>query len=102
MTKAERQENDSLVRLGCLACLNHFGVYSIPEIHHVRRLGRKRANAPKIPLCPQHHRGPYGIGIHSGRKEWEKRYGSEEEMAQQAQKFLSPSPASIHTPTGKG
>jgi hypothetical protein len=41
------------------------------ELHHVRRFGGKRANAPILPLCTEHHRG--ATGVHSlGSKYWEK------------------------------
>lgn len=90
MTKSERQENEAIVRHGCAVCRQHFGVYSEPEIHHVRRMGtsKKREKSPKIGLCFRHHRGPYGVGIHSGREEWESRYGSEIDMAEEVMAAL--------------
>ena len=47
MTKSERQHYDKVARLGCALC-RHLG---LPydggvEIHHIRRFGGKRANAP--------------------------------------------------------
>lgn len=73
MTKKERAEYDTIAKNGCCIC-------GAPcEIHHVRRLGQRRDNAPAIGLCPAHHRtGGYGVAIHAGRKAWEDNFGQEE------------------------
>ena len=63
--------------LGCILCW-HLGYEDTPtELHHIRRAG-KRANAPVIGLCPEHHRG--NTGIHGlGRKAFERKYQITEE-----------------------
>ena len=63
--------------LGCILCW-HLGYEDTPtELHHIRRAG-KRANAPVIGLCPEHHRG--NTGIHGlGRKVFERKYQITEE-----------------------
>ena len=63
--------------LGCILCW-HLGYEDTPtELHHIRRAG-KRANAPVIGLCPEHHRG--NSGIHGlGRKAFERKYQITEE-----------------------
>ena len=63
--------------LGCILCW-HLGYEDTPtELHHIRRTG-KRANAPVIGLCPEHHRG--NTGIHGlGRKAFERKYQITEE-----------------------
>ena len=60
--------------LGCILC-QRLGYGSTPaEIHHIRRFGMPRDQAPFIPLCPEHHRGKSGVhGL--GRKAFESRYG---------------------------
>jgi hypothetical protein len=59
MTKVERERYVKLARLGCILC-KQIGIREIEdspvEMHHVRRFGGKRENAPVIPLCAQHHR----------------------------------------------
>lgn len=51
------------------------------EIHHVRHYGSSRAEAPVLPLCPDHHRhGGHGTAVHAGRKAFAKRFGTEEEL----------------------
>jgi hypothetical protein len=42
-----------------------------------------------IPLCPNHHQnGGYGVALHAGQREWEKRYGSEEALLEQVKELL--------------
>jgi len=59
MTKTEREHYAKLARLGCILC-KQIGIREIEdspvEMHHVRRFGGKRENAPVIPLCAWHHR----------------------------------------------
>lgn len=59
MTKAEKEHYGKLARLGCILCRQN-GIKAIDdsptELHHIRRFGGKRANAPVIPLCAYHHR----------------------------------------------
>ena len=80
--KDQRKHYDKVANLGCSLC-NRLGFGATPpELHHIRRAG-KRSNAPVIPLCPYHHRG--NGGIHGmGRRAFEKVYGvTEEELLEQ-------------------
>jgi len=73
-TKAEKELYGRISRFGCILCY-HLGYRhdSGVEIHHIRRFGGKRANAPVIGLCPEHHRG--NTGVHGlGAKGFEKHY----------------------------
>jgi hypothetical protein len=82
MTKAERELYAKLARYGCILCkqqeVRHLED-SPTEMHHIRRFGGKRTNAPVIPLCAYHHR----LGdssIHAlGHKGFEKYWGFSEE-----------------------
>lgn len=66
-----------VVALGCMVC----GDSAVP--HHIRSgtssgMGLKASDFQTIPLCNRHHTtGGYGIAIHAGQEEWEKRYGTE-------------------------
>lgn len=74
--------------LGCILCL-HLGRKGTPcEIHHIRRYGMKRDNAPVIGLCPEHHRG--NTGVHGlGRKSFAVRYNiTEEDLLEVTTKLL--------------
>ncbi len=82
MTKAECQYLSRVADLGCIVC-NQLGFSDTPaEIHHIRA-GQGAGQRAKhiggtLPLCPPHHRtGGYGVALHAGQKEFEKRYGTE-------------------------
>lgn len=79
MNKNQRKHYDQVADLGCSLCL-FLGWGKTPcEIHHIRRHGGKRDNAPVIGLCPEHHRG--NSGIHGlGAKGFEKKYGIDQEF----------------------
>ena len=75
-TKAEKEHYAKLARLGCVLCA-HLGFegsdYGV-EIHHIRRYGGKRDNAPAVPLCAGHHRhfkdAVHQLGAKGFRKHW--------------------------------
>ena len=74
--------------IGCILC-HHLGYKDTPtEIHHIRRYGMKRDNAPVIALCPEHHRG--NTGVHGmGKKAFAVRYGvTEEDLLEVTTKLL--------------
>ena len=82
MNKEQKKHYDKVARLGCSLC-RHLGYgESPPQLHHIRRAG-KRDNAPVIPLCFAHHTGD--LGIHGmGRRKFENVYGiTEEELLKQ-------------------
>jgi hypothetical protein len=87
-TKAEKQHYAKVANLGCSLCRYLGYGESPPELHHIRRAG-KRSNAPVIPLCPEHHRG--NTGIHGmGRKRFEIEYKiTEEELLQQTESLIN-------------
>ena len=87
-TKAEKQHYAKVANLGCSLCRYLGYVESPPELHHIRRAG-KRTNAPVIPLCPEHHRG--NTGIHGmGRKAFEREYKvTEEQLLELTEKLLN-------------
>jgi len=86
-TKAEKQHYAKVANLGCSLCRYLGYGESEPELHHIRRAG-KRTNAPVIPLCPEHHRG--NTGIHGmGRKAFEREYKvTEEELLEMTEKLI--------------
>ena len=89
-TKAEKQHYAKVANLGCSLCRYLGYGESPPELHHIRRAG-KRSNAPVIPLCPEHHRGH--TGIHGmGRKAFEREYKvTEEELLEQTESLINAS-----------
>lgn len=92
MTKNEKEHYGRIARLGCILCI-HMGYRGTPcEIHHIRRFGGKRANAPVIGLCPEHHRG--NTGVHGlGAKGFEKYHKiGQEELLEMTERLLSEIP----------
>ena len=74
---AKNKHYDKVAGLGCILCKRLGYEGTPPEIHHIRRAGR-RADAPVIGLCPEHHRG--NTGVHGmGRKAFERHYQTTEE-----------------------
>jgi len=92
MTKAEKEHYDKVARLGCILCrqLQVKEINDSPtEIHHVRRYGGKRSQAPVIGLCAYHHR----LGDNSyhalGAKGFERYWGiSPEELIEKTKELL--------------
>lgn len=86
-TTAEREHMGVVAGLCCIVCRNLGYGDSPAEVHHVRYLaggGQRSGNLDTIPLCPPHHRlGGYGVALHAGQEEWERRYGTEAELLAQ-------------------
>jgi len=73
MNKKDKKRHDDIARLGCVLCY-YLGINDTPaELHHVRRFGGKRSEAPILPLCTEHHRG--NSGVHGlGAKAFQRHY----------------------------
>jgi Recombination enhancement, RecA-dependent nuclease len=93
--KEEKEYYDKLSQLGCIVCINCGYGFSAPHIHHIRHgagMGQKSDWRDAIPLCPNHHQhGGYGVALHAGIKEFEKRYGTETELRDQVKELLKSS-----------
>jgi hypothetical protein len=93
MTKSEKEHYNKVARLGCILCrqLQVKEINDSPtEIHHVRRYGGKRSQAPVIGLCAYHHR----LGDNSyhalGAKGFERYWGiSPEELVEKVKELLN-------------
>jgi len=87
-TKDEKKHFSDVADIGCILC-KHLQYGPTPcEIHHIRRFGGKRDNAPVIGLCREHHRG--NTGVHGlGAKQFEKTYGvTQLELLEETTKIL--------------
>lgn len=77
-TTNEKRHMDRVAALGCIvracgctATIHHCGTY----------MGGGRDHMRVLPLCWPHHLGPEGIdGKKMGKRVWEEKYGSEEEL----------------------
>jgi len=91
-TKAEKEQYAKLARLGCILC-NQLAVRNVKdsptEMHHIRRFGGKRENAPVIPLCSFHHRLGDSSVHQLGHKGFTKYWGfSEEDLLERVNDLL--------------
>lgn len=92
-TKAEKNVYLSLSRLGCILC-RQLSVRELDdspvEMHHVRRFGGKRENAPVIPLCAWHHRLGDTAVHQLGAKGFAKYWGfTQEELVEKTRDLLN-------------
>jgi len=82
-TKAQRERWGRIANLGCIVCGN------TAEIHHAKvTMGCRKNHDLVIPLCCDCHRGGYGVGIHSGKTEWESKYGTESELLEKVSRLI--------------
>lgn len=91
MKKAESDHIAKVVSMGCIVCVNlEYG--ETPAVpHHIGNssMGMKATNYEVIPLCPWHHnQGGCGQAVHSGRKSFEAKYGTEQELLKQTLEWM--------------
>jgi hypothetical protein len=80
-TTAEKAHMASVAALGCIVCRRELGVYSPAAIHHVDGKTKPGAHMRVLPLCGVHHQtGGYGVALHAGKAEFERRHGSQAEL----------------------
>jgi len=80
-TKAEKERLAQIGSMPCYACFQD-GREVDAEVHHIRKhtgMGLRPPHSDTIPLCYLHHRTGK-ISVHLGKKEFEKRYGTEQEI----------------------
>ena len=80
-TKAEKERLQTIAEMPCYACFQD-GFENQAEVHHIRKhtgMGLRPPHSDTIPLCYSHHRTGK-ISVHLGKKEFEKRYGTEQEI----------------------
>ena len=81
---AERKWMKQVADYGCIAC--HQDGLNVPaEIHHIRKhtgMGLRPSHFNILPLCASHHRTGK-ISVHLGKKAFEKKFGTEEQLQKQ-------------------
>lgn len=92
MTPKEKRHLARVQQLGCVVCRN-LGLGPTPaEIHHILKNGRRIGHFHTLPLCVVHHRGGVNnneaVSRHPWRKEFEARYGTEQQLLQQTWREL--------------
>lgn len=84
-TTAEKAYHARVAALGCILC------GAPATIHHKTGagMGLRASHYDVIPLCPMHHQhGGYGVAVHAGTKEWERRYGTQDALIEQVKRML--------------
>lgn len=87
MTRAQiKRRRDAIVALGCCVCRRSLGIYTPPQIHHLRGhpwsgTGQRADEQHTIPLCEKHHQnGGYGAAYHAGAEAFERNFGTQAEL----------------------
>jgi len=87
--KLERERLQAVADMPCYACFQD-GLEMQSEVHHIRKhtgLSIRPDHKFTIPLCAKHHR--YGkVSVHLGKKEFEKRYGTELEILEKVNREI--------------
>lgn len=103
-TKEERARYAALKCMPCAAC-RQIGIYNLwSDVQHITSGGRRIGNYDTYPLCKWHHQGiiPVGYGLKNStetmakfgpsfaksKREFEARFGTEEELLALTNKFL--------------
>jgi hypothetical protein len=64
VSSASRRHMGRVAALGCVLC-DHMGTPGTPaEVHHIREgvgASQRASDFLTVPLCPEHHRGQYGV-----------------------------------------
>ena len=91
-TKAEQRWMNAISELGCIVCRVNDGAYVPCHVHHLIRNGQRIDHMHTIGLCPTHHNSGMNNGLyvsrHPWRREFEKRYGTEQQLLEATKKLL--------------
>jgi len=86
-TKQDKEWLDKITQLGCIVCVNEFGIFTPASPHHIEGRTKEGCHKKTIGLCGCHHQtGGNGVAFHeTGKKTWEAKYGTQEELLKQLQ-----------------
>ena len=97
-TAAEKKWLTAVCGIGCIVCRNEMGITdSEVSPHHTDGTTKPDAHFKAIPLCDCHHQKPcptgtwatrHGPGRRTGKYEFEKAYGTEEDLLEQCKEIL--------------
>ena len=93
MNKTEKGWMAAVADLGCIVCKNE-GYGFVPCcVHHLLSGGRRIGHLKTIGLCPSHHASGVKTAEFCSRHPWarefEKRYGTEENLLKQTQGLIN-------------
>ena len=87
--KIERERLTTIGNMPCYACFQE-GKEISSEVHHIRKhtgMGLRPSHFDTIPLCSGHHR-TNKISVHLGKREFVKRYGTEQEILEKVNREI--------------
>jgi hypothetical protein len=100
MTPSDQRHIENVISLGCLVCRLTGKGATPAEFHHLLRNGRRLGHRYGIPLCYVHHRSgrndDAATSRHPWRKEFEKRYGTENDLLRMTNDDLKRKPGEPH------
>lgn len=89
----EKAWMSAICELGCICCRNELGIFSPAMPHHLEGKTKEGAHYKTIPLCFQHHQSGKNdaqcVSVHPYKAQFEKRYGSQEDLLQQVQELVN-------------
>ncbi len=93
MTKAEREWQASIIRLGCIACIVDLNIFGAPaDVHHMLSGGRRMGEAFTLALCFNHHRAGRDdeqcVSRDHNQRRFEARYGSEAVLLERTRELV--------------
>lgn len=89
-TADEKRWMNAAAELGCIVCLNEFGIESPAAIHHIEGKTKEGAHFLTIGLCGSHHQtGGEGVALHHNKTRWEAKHGTQYELLQQVRDIIN-------------
>jgi len=88
-TAAQKRRWDKIAAMGCI--IGNSECRGAPTIHHCgTQMGCRKDHDKTVCLCERHHTGDLGV---DGKKvsfpEWERRYGTEQELLEETERRLA-------------
>jgi len=88
-TAKEKHHLNKVGELTCIVCILQNLGDTPAAIHHINGKTKPGAHFLVIPLCSLHHQnGGYGVALHAGKKEFERKFGTESYLLEQTNKLL--------------
>ena len=88
--KIERERLKTIGEMPCYACFQDGKGEVQAEVHHIRKhtgMGLRPSHFDTIPLCSGCHR-TNKISVHLGKREFVKRYGTEQEILEKVNREI--------------
>lgn len=94
LTVAEKERFDKLYEMGCIVCINEFGIFTPTAIHHLDGQSKEGCHQLTIGLCGRHHqikdnsKPPQWFAFHDNKTSFEADYGTQWELLEQVNELI--------------